>query len=131
MRAIHTAPGSEAWIGGIRHGAVVRCSVLFGGNAGFGLKPYQGQIFVCSSQFVRRQEVEMRISSDQKIAGYPALQVRELMRRAAGGPIRFWDVCQILQCSDTAAARVIKHLERDGLIVSVEGSMEPSTKGND
>jgi hypothetical protein len=72
----------------------------------------------------------MRISSNQKIAGHPAIRVRELMRRAAGGPIRFWDVCQILQCSDTAAARVIKYLEKDGLIVSVEGSMEPSTKGN-
>jgi hypothetical protein len=72
----------------------------------------------------------MRISSDQKIAGHPAIRVRELMRRAAGGRIRLWDVCQILQCSDTAAARVIKYLEKDGLIVSVEGSMEPSTKGN-
>ncbi len=59
-----------------------------------------------------------------------AIRVRELMRRTAGGPIIFRDVRRILQCSDTAAARVIKYLEKDGLIVSVEGSMEPSTKGN-
>ena len=31
----------------------------------------------------------MRISLDQKIAGYPAIRIRELMRRTAGGPIMF------------------------------------------
>ena len=72
----------------------------------------------------------MRISLDQKIAGYPAIRVRELMRRTAGGPIMFRDVRRILQCSHMAAARVINYLEKDGLIVSVEGSIEPSMKGN-
>jgi DNA-binding Lrp family transcriptional regulator len=72
----------------------------------------------------------MRISLDQKIAGYPAIRVRELMRRTAGGPIMFRDIRRILQCSHIAAARVMKHLEKDGLITSVKGSIEPSTKGN-
>jgi hypothetical protein len=72
----------------------------------------------------------MRISLDQKIAGYPAIRIRELMRQTAGGPIMFRHVRRILQCSHIAAARVMKHLEKDGLITSVEGSIEPSTKGN-
>jgi len=52
-------------------------------------------------------------SLDQKIAGYPAIRVRDLMRQTAGGPIMFRDVRRILQCSDIAAARVMKHLEKD------------------
>ena len=54
----------------------------------------------------------MRISLDQKIAGYPAIRIRELMRQTAGGPIMFRHVRRILQCSHIAAARVMKHLEK-------------------
>ena len=114
---------------GSLHGAVARSSVFLG-VLQFRVKTISGAWLRLLVVIWTRQGIEMRISSDQKIAGYPAIRVRELMRRTAGGPITFRDVRRILQCSDTAAARVFQDLEKDGLIVSVDGSMEPSRKGN-
>ncbi len=49
----------------------------------------------------------MRIRSEQKIAGYPAVQIRQLMRETVGRSITIRYVREILGCSDSAAARVM------------------------
>jgi hypothetical protein len=47
----------------------------------------------------------MRITVDQRIAGYPAVQIRKLMRETVGRSITPRYVREILQCSDSAATR--------------------------
>lgn len=72
----------------------------------------------------------MRIRTDQKIVGYPALQVRQLMRETVGRPITLRYVQEILKCSDSSATRVMRNLEIEGFLQSVQGHLEPSTKGS-
>ena len=50
----------------------------------------------------------MRITADQKIAGYPACQ---LMRETVGRSITLRYVREILRCSDAAATRVLNRLD--------------------
>lgn len=45
----------------------------------------------------------MRITADQKIAGYPAVQIRQLMRETVGRSTTPRYVREILQCSDSVA----------------------------
>jgi hypothetical protein len=71
----------------------------------------------------------MRITAGQTIADYPAVQVRQLIRETARASITIQHVRQFLRCSDSGAASVLNRLEKDGLIVSVSGRLEPSTKG--
>jgi hypothetical protein len=71
----------------------------------------------------------MRITSDQRIAGYPAVQIRRLMRETVCGSITLRHVRLVLRCSDSGAASVLNRLEKDGLIESVRGRLEQSTKG--
>jgi hypothetical protein len=72
----------------------------------------------------------MRITPDQTIAGYPAVLIRQLMRKTVGGSIRLRTVCLVLRCSDSEAASVLNRLKKDGFIESVRGRLEPSTKGS-
>ena len=71
----------------------------------------------------------MRITSDQTIADYPAVRVRQLIRETARASITIQHVRHVLRCSDSGAASVLNRLEKDGLIESVGGRLEPSTKG--
>jgi predicted nucleotidyltransferase len=72
----------------------------------------------------------MRIHTDQKIAGYPAVQIRQLMRETVGRSITLRFVQEILVCSDSSARQVMKNLETEGFIEPVQGHFEPSTKGS-
>jgi hypothetical protein len=72
----------------------------------------------------------MRITADQRIAGYPAVRIRQLMRETVGRSITLQSVRVVLQCSDSDATSVLNQLEKDGFIESVRGGLEPSTKGS-
>ena len=72
----------------------------------------------------------MRIQTDQKIVGHPALRIRQLMRETVGRPITLRYVQEILQCSDSSARRVMRKLEAEGFAQSVQGHLEPSIKGS-
>ncbi|MBV9500808.1 MAG: hypothetical protein JO138_15660 [Acidobacteriaceae bacterium] len=72
----------------------------------------------------------MRIQRDQKIVGYPALLVRQLMRETVGRSITPRYVQEILKCSDFSARRVMRKLEVEGFAQFVQGHLEPSTKGS-
>jgi predicted nucleotidyltransferase len=64
------------------------------------------------------------------IAGFPAVQIRQLMRETVGRPItRRW-VREVLQCSDETANGVLDDLQREGLVEAVNGHIEPSLKGS-
>jgi hypothetical protein len=58
----------------------------------------------------------MRITADQKIAGYPAVQIRQLMRETVGSSIALQSVRVVLRCSDSDAASVLNHLAKDVLL---------------
>jgi hypothetical protein len=70
----------------------------------------------------------MRITAYQKIAGHPAVQIRQLMRETIGSlnnaPICTGDPA-ILQCSDSVALQVLNHLQREGFADFVNGHLEP------
>jgi hypothetical protein len=63
----------------------------------------------------------MRITTDQKIAGFSAMRIRQLMRHAVDGSITLWHVCRILGCS-AVATRVLKRLQKDGFVESARGA---------
>jgi hypothetical protein len=71
----------------------------------------------------------MRIESRQMIAGFPAVQIRRLMRETAGRSISLRWIREVLQCSEPTANRVLVDLRREGLVVSVEDHFEPSLNG--
>jgi hypothetical protein len=71
----------------------------------------------------------MRITTDQKIAGCPAVRVRQLMRGTVSGSITLGYVRRVLRCSDSGASVILNCLEKDGFIELVRGHLEPSTKG--
>jgi len=71
----------------------------------------------------------MRIQVDQKIIGYAAIQIRQLMRETLGRSITLRYVQEILKCSDSSARQVMKSLEAEGLIAPVHDHFEPSMKG--
>jgi DNA-binding IclR family transcriptional regulator len=72
----------------------------------------------------------MRIESKQTIAGFPAVQIRRLMRETVGRSISLRCVREVLQCSESTAASVLVDLQREGLVLQVEGHLEPSMKGS-
>ena len=72
----------------------------------------------------------MRITANQKIAGYPAIRIRQLMRETVGRSVTLRYVREILRCSDSAATRILTNLKRTGFVESVSGHLEPSTKGS-
>jgi hypothetical protein len=72
----------------------------------------------------------VRITSNQKIAGYPAVRIRQLMRETVGRSITLRYVREILQCSDSAAIRLLNDLRNEGFVHSVRDHFEPSTKGS-
>ena len=72
----------------------------------------------------------MRISANEKIAGYSALKIRELMRETVGRSITSRYVREILSCSDSRAARILRQLEGGGFVESVRGYWEATTKGS-
>lgn len=72
----------------------------------------------------------MRIESRQIIAGFPAVQIRRLMRETVGRSISLRCVREVLQCSEATAARVLLDLKREGLVVQIEDHLEPSMKGS-
>ena len=71
----------------------------------------------------------MRITTNEKIADYPALQIRRLMRETVGRSITPRYVREILGCSDISAARVLSQLQEAGFVESVRGYWE-ATKGS-
>jgi len=72
----------------------------------------------------------VRIRSDERIAGYPAVQVRQLMRETVGRSITHRYVREILSCSNSTATRVLSGLEQAGFIESLKGYWEATTKGS-
>src|SRR5258708_40346948 len=72
----------------------------------------------------------MSITADQKIAGYPAVQIRQLMRETVGRSTTPRHVREILQCSDSVALQMLNHLQTEGCVDSVNGHLEPSMKGS-
>jgi predicted nucleotidyltransferase len=72
----------------------------------------------------------MRIEPGQMIAGFPAVQIRQLMRETVGRPITLRWVREVLQCADATANSVLDDLQREGLVVAVNGHLEPSLKGS-
>jgi hypothetical protein len=72
----------------------------------------------------------MRIESKQIIVGFPAVQVRRLMRETVGRSISPRCVREVLQCSESTAASVLVDLQREGLVVQVDDHLEPSMKGS-
>jgi hypothetical protein len=72
----------------------------------------------------------MRIAADQNIAGYPAVQIRQLMRETIGRSITPRYVREILKCSDFVALQVLNRLQTEGFVDSVNGHLEPSMKGS-
>jgi len=72
----------------------------------------------------------MRIEPGQMIAGFPAVQIRQLMRETVGRPITLRWVKEVLQCSDATANSVLADLPREDLVVAVNGHLEPSLKGS-
>lgn len=72
----------------------------------------------------------MRINADQTIAGFPAVEIRRLMRRAVGGQISLRQVRECLNCSKPVADDVLASLQREGFFTPVEGGLEVSPKGN-
>src|SRR5205823_8426164 len=72
----------------------------------------------------------MRIERNQVIAGFPAIQVRRLMRETVGRSISVDTVIAALRCSEPDARRVLSTLERHGLVEEVDGHLEPSLRGS-
>jgi hypothetical protein len=72
----------------------------------------------------------VRIAADERIAGYPALQIRQLMRETVGRSITPRYVTEILGCTNSGAARVLSHLQKAGVIEPVREYWEATTKGN-
>jgi hypothetical protein len=72
----------------------------------------------------------MRIESKQIVAGFPAVQIRRLMRETVGRSISPRCVREVLQCSESTAATVLVDLQREGLVVQVEDHLEPSLQGS-
>jgi predicted nucleotidyltransferase len=72
----------------------------------------------------------MRITADQKIAGHPAVQIRQLMRETVGRSITPRYAREILQCSDSVARQVLDDLQMEGFVDYVNGHLEPSMKGS-
>ena len=72
----------------------------------------------------------MRIESKQIIVGFPAIQIRRLMRETVGRSISLRCVREVLQCSESTAASVLVDLQCEGLVVQVEDHLEPSIKGS-
>ena len=72
----------------------------------------------------------MRIESKQMIAGFPAVQIRRLMRETVGRSISLRCVREVLQCSESTAASVLVDLQREVLLAQVEDHFEPSLKGS-
>jgi hypothetical protein len=72
----------------------------------------------------------MRITTHEKIAGYPALQIRQLMRETAGRSITLRYVREILSCTKPRAERVLNQLEKAGFVEPLREYREATTKGN-
>ena len=72
----------------------------------------------------------MRIAVDQEIAGFSAVEVRRLMRKALGRPMTVRYIRRVLACPSSDAARVLRHLQEHGFVEEVERRLEPSSKGN-
>jgi hypothetical protein len=72
----------------------------------------------------------MRIRADQEIVGYPALQVRQLMREITGRPITVPRIQKVLKCPASSARIVMRRLETEGFVEFDDGYLVPSIKGN-
>src|ERR1700730_341861 len=60
----------------------------------------------------------------------PNSPLSEATMRIVGHPITLCHVKEILKCSDSSARRVMRKLEAEGFAQSIQGHLEPSTKGN-
>jgi hypothetical protein len=65
-----------------------------------------------------------------RIAGFPAVQIRRLMRETVGRTISLRCVREAFQCSESTAASVLVDLQCEGLVVQVQDHLEPSMKGS-
>jgi predicted nucleotidyltransferase len=63
----------------------------------------------------------MRIEASQEIAGFPAMQVRRLMRRVGGFRVTPIGVSKVLGCSADQALRLLKDLGDGGYVSSSDG----------
>jgi hypothetical protein len=72
----------------------------------------------------------MRIETNQKIAGYPARKVRQLMRETLGRPITDRWVSETLGCCEQLAGAVLAELLREGWVCRVGDHLEPSLQGS-
>jgi hypothetical protein len=72
----------------------------------------------------------MRIELDQLIAGLPARDVRRFMRESAGFIIRPRTVTKVLGLRENQALRLLRALEREGLIAAQEDFWEATEHGH-
>lgn len=71
----------------------------------------------------------MRIDGDQKIAGFPAIEIRRLMRDSVSGQTSLRQVRERLSCSKAVANAVLADLQREGFLSSADSRVEVSLKG--
>ena len=71
----------------------------------------------------------MRVDADQRIAGFPAVEVRRLMRRAIKEGISLHQIQESLGCSKLVASSVLGKLQHRGFFRSTDGRLEVTVKG--
>ncbi len=72
----------------------------------------------------------MRVDRDQRIANFPAMEIRRLFREIGGALITVPRIQQCLRCSKRVAAVVLADLQREGFVISANGRLEASLKGS-
>ena len=72
----------------------------------------------------------MRITADQEIAGYSALKIRELLRKAVSGTITAALARNTVGCSTSEAGSLLNKLHEDGFLESAGRHFGVAMKGN-
>ena len=71
----------------------------------------------------------MRVDADQRIAGFPAVEVRRLMRKAIKEGVSLRQIQESLGCSKPVASSVLGKLQHRGFLRSTDGRLEVTVKG--
>ena len=76
------------------------------------------------------KESIVRISADQTIAGFPAVDIRRMMRETVGRSITSRMIMETLRCPEAVAVRVLNDLHAEGFVQFISGRWEPSMQGS-
>src|ERR1700690_3629603 len=71
----------------------------------------------------------MRVDADQRIAGFPAVEVRRLMRKAIKEGVSLRQIQESLGCSKPAASSVLGKLQHRGFLRSTDGRLGVPVRG--